>query len=40
MVIYSFLSNDLSETLFRLFQEIGISEVDKLREELKSLFKN
>lgn len=35
--IENYIGNDLSETLFRLFQEIGISEVDKLREELKSL---
>jgi len=35
--VESYIGNDLSETLFRLFQEIGTNEVDKLREELKNL---
>lgn len=35
--IENYISNNFSETLFRLFQEIGTNEIDKLREELKNL---
>jgi len=37
--VESYIGNDLSETLFRLFQEIGTNEVDKLREELRGFIR-